>query len=70
MKNLLNYVKVLEFDEEPDYKGIKLLFKNKIEKNRDNMNWEFDWDKQKVENSKVEDEDEKENDDEKDKSEK
>ena len=59
-KNLLNYARELEFEKKPDYKKIKLMFKSYIVKNGDTMNWEFDWDKPKVEDSKEEDdEDEK-----------
>ena len=57
---LLKYARKLEFEDEPDYDNIKLLFKNYIVKNGGNLNWEFDWDKPKIENSKEEeDEDSK-----------
>ena len=58
-KNLLNYARELEFEKKPDYKSIQLLFKNYIVKNGGIMNWEFDWDKLKAEDSKEDDEDEK-----------
>jgi serine/threonine protein kinase len=54
--NLLKYSRNLEFEESPDYKSIKLMFKNHIIKNGDTMNFEFDWDKAKIEDSKEEDE--------------
>ena len=54
--NLLKYSRNLEFEENPDYKSIKLMFKNHIIKNGDTMNFEFDWDKAKIEDSKEEDE--------------
>ena len=59
-KNLLNYARELEFEKKPDYKKIKLMFKSYIVKNGDTMNWEFDWDKPKIEDSKEEDDDEDE----------
>ena len=59
-ENLLKYARELEFEERPDYKSIKLMFKNYIVKNGGSMNWEFDWDKPKVEDSKEDDEDEDE----------
>ena len=59
-ENLLKYSRELEFEERPDYKNIKLMFQKYIVKNGGSMNWEFDWDKPKVEDSKEEDdEDEK-----------
>ena len=58
--NLLKYARELEFEEKPEYKDIKKMFKNYIVKNGGNLNWEFDWDKPKIENSKEEeDEDSK-----------
>ena len=54
--NLLKYSRNLEFEENPDYKSIKLMFKNHIIKNGETMNFEFDWDKAKIEDSKEEDE--------------
>ena len=54
--NLLKYSRNLEFEENPDYKSIKLMFKNHIIKNGDIMNFEYDWDKAKIEDSKEEDE--------------
>ena len=54
--NLLKYSRNLEFEENPDYKSIKLMFKNHITKNGGTMNFEFDWDKIKIEDSKEEDE--------------
>ena len=53
---LLKYSRNLEFEENPDYKSIKLMFKNHIIKNGDIMNFEYDWDKAKIEDSKEEDE--------------
>ena len=59
-KILLNYARELEFEKKPDYKKINLMFKSYIVNNGDTMNWEFDWDKPKVEDSKEEDDDEEE----------
>ena len=57
---LLKYPKKLEFEEEPDYQRIKLMFKNYITKNGGIMDMEFDWDKIKEEESKEEEEEEDE----------
>ena len=57
---LLKYPKKLEFEEEPDYQKIKLMFKNYITKNGGIMDMEFDWDKIKEEESKEEEEEEDE----------
>ena len=40
---LLNYALDLDFEERPDYKNIKLMFKNSIEELGENMDWSFDW---------------------------
>ena len=59
---LLKYARKLEFEDEPDYKTIKLMFKNYIIKKGEIMNMEFDWNKNREEESKEEeeeDEDEK-----------
>jgi len=53
---LLKYSRNLEFEENPDYKSIKLMFKNHIINSGGIMNYEFDWDKAKIEDSKEEDE--------------
>ena len=59
-ENLLVYARELEFEEVPNYKNIKLIFKNFIVKNGGNLDWEFDWDKpqiNKLENNKEEEDD-------------
>ena len=56
--NLLKYARELKFEEKPDYKKIKSMFKNNINKNGGVMKWEFDW-------NKIEEEDKKEEEDEK-----
>ena len=57
--NLLKYARELDFEERPDYKNIKLMFKNSITKNDWVMDWEFDWNKIKEEDSKEEEKSEK-----------
>ena len=54
--SLLKYARELEFEEKPDYKRFKLMFKNRITMNGGSLNWEYDWDKLKNEDSKEEDE--------------
>ena len=56
LEKLLNYSRKLEFEEEPDYKGIKIMFKNYIMNNGDTMNMEFEWNQNKSEESKEEEE--------------
>ena len=41
---LLNYANDLEFEEKPDYKSIKNMFKASIEELEEDMDWVFDWD--------------------------
>ena len=55
-EKLLKYSRKLEFEEEPDYKGIKTMFKNYIINNGDTMNMEFEWNLNKSEESKEEEE--------------
>ena len=52
--NLLKYARELDFEEKPNYKNIKLMFKNSIVKNGGCLNWDFDWDfnSKKIEDSK------------------
>ena len=59
-EKLLKYSRKLEFEEEPDYKGIKTMFKNYIINNGDTMNMEFEWNQNKSEESKEEEEEEDE----------
>ena len=54
---LLKYARKLEFEDEPDYKDIKIMFKNCICENGSTMNMEFDWDIKHSDDSKEEDED-------------
>ena len=54
--SLLKCARELEFEEKPDYKRFKLMFKNRITMNGGILNWEYDWDKIKNEDSKEEDE--------------
>ena len=55
---LLKYARKLEFEDEPDYDNIKLLFKNYIEKKGDIMDIQFDWEKRKEESDSNDEEDE------------
>ena len=55
-EKLLKYSRKLEFEEEPDYKGIKTMFKNYIINHGDTMNMEFEWNLNKSEESKEEEE--------------
>ena len=59
LPNLLKYSRELEFEDRPDYKDIKLMFKNYIVKHGGTLDWEFDWDKSKSEDTKEDDEDDK-----------
>ena len=51
---LLEYARDLEFEEKPDYKNIKLMFKSSIEELNEKMDWVFDWDLPKIEGKKEE----------------
>ncbi len=53
--SLLKYARELDFQERPDYKNIKIMFKKSVTKNGGILNWEFDWNKNKIEDSKEED---------------
>jgi len=57
--NLLKYARELEFEEKPDYKNIKIMFKNSIIKSGGTMDWKFDWHKIKKEEDNKEEEDQK-----------
>ena len=50
--NLLNYSRDLEFEEAPDYKGIKAMFKDEFSKGNGPIIWEFDWEKPNIDNPK------------------
>ena len=57
---LLKYARKLDFEEEPDYKNIKIMFKQLISANKQQMDWKFDWDLWDK-NKEEEDDDEDEN---------
>jgi len=57
---LLKYARKLDFDEKPDYKNIKIMFKQLINSNNQIMDWKFDWEKSGCEMEEEEIEDEKE----------
>ena len=41
---LLKYSRKLDFEEKPDYKNIKYMFKQLIITNKQQIDWKFDWD--------------------------
>ena len=41
---LLQYARTLGFDEEPDYKNMKIMFEHLIYDNKQKIDWKFDWD--------------------------
>ena len=53
---LLKYSRKLDFEEKPDYKNIKIMFKQLISDNKQQMDWRFDWDL--WDTNKLDDEDE------------
>ena len=57
---LLKYARKLDFEETPDYKNIKIMFKQLISANKQQMDWKFDWDLWDK-NKEEEDDDEDEN---------
>jgi len=64
--SLLEYARDLEFEERPDYKHIKLMFKNSIKELGEDVDWIFDWDlltedKEKKIEENSEEKDEKDN---------
>ena len=59
-EELLKYARKLEFEEEPDYKAIKNMFKKYIEKNGEKMNMEFEWMLDNLKDSQEEEEEEDE----------
>ena len=56
---LLKYARKLDFDEKPDYKNIKIMFKQLIYSNNQIMDWKYDWEKNSCEMEEEELEDEK-----------
>ena len=57
---LLKYARKLDFDEKPDYKNIKIMFKQLIISLNQEMDWKFDWEKKINEMEEEEVEEEKE----------
>ena len=47
METFVSYVKSLEFTEVPDYDYLRQLLKNILDKNKMNIDYYFDWDKEK-----------------------
>ena len=58
---LLKYARELDFEEKPDYKSIKQMFKNYLDSNNIEMDFVFDWDVKK--NWEKENDDKNNNDD-------
>jgi len=54
---LLKYARKLDFEEEPDYKNIKIMFKQLVLSSGYRMDWKFDWEKK--ENDMEEEEDDR-----------
>ena len=58
---LLKYARKLDFDEKPDYKNIKIMFKQLIHDNKQQIDWKFDWDirdkNKRIEHDNKEDDD-------------
>ena len=52
---LLKYARKLDFEEEPDYKNIKIMFKQLVLSNGYRMDWKFDWEKKENEMEEEED---------------
>ena len=57
---LLKYARKLDFDEKPDYKNIRIMFKQLILSNNEQMDWQFDWEKKDENEEEVEDDKEEE----------
>ena len=57
---LLKYARKLDLDEKPDYKNIKIMFKQLIISLNQEMDWKFDWEKKINEMEEEEVEEEKE----------
>ena len=51
---LLKYARKLDFNEKPDYKNIKIMFKELINSINEKMDWKFDWEKNSDSNSEME----------------
>ena len=51
---LLKYARKLDFDEKPDYKNIKIMFKQLIISMNQEMDWKFDWEKKKIDSEEEE----------------
>ena len=52
---LLKYARKLDFEEEPDYKNIKIMFKQLVLSSGYRMDWKFDWEKKENEMEEEED---------------
>ena len=56
---LLKYDRKLDFDEKPDYKNIKIMFKQLIISMNQEMDWKFDWEKKKIDSEEEEADDDR-----------
>ena len=56
---LLKYARKLDFDEKPDYKNIKIMFKQLIISMNQEMDWKFDWEKKKIDSEEEEADDDR-----------
>ena len=56
---LLKYARKLDFDEKPDYKNIKIMFKQLILSKNLSLDWKFDWEKNSDDMEEEEIEDDK-----------
>ena len=52
---LLKYARKLDFEEKPDYKNIKIMFKQLIISNNEQMDWKYDWEKNDENEEEIED---------------
>ena len=55
---LLTYARELEFEEKPDYKTIRQMFKNYLDNNNLKLDYIYDWDNINNEENKKEDKNE------------
>ena len=56
---LLKYARKLDFDEKPDYKNIKIMFKQLIQSKNLKIDWKFDWERNSDDMEEEEMEDDK-----------
>ena len=59
---LLQYARKLDFEEKPDYKNIKIMFKQLIKDKKQKLDWKFDWDIVKDKNKRIDNKNNEEDD--------